>query len=119
MQGFLNEEQLSCFLKEYVDDRVKLALLGFWGRHPKAKFSRGVISCALDCKKTDLDRALKIMVEAGLVNTRVQSGMTFYSLTTDEERKRPVLHIASLGLDQLQLMVKRLRGMQAHEYILE
>ena len=102
------EEQLLRFLEEYARDRLEMELLTFWGRHPNARFSRGAISCALDCKKLSVDRALKDMVGLGLVDTDNCNGVPFYSLTANEEKRRPVMELASLGWDQLHLMVRRL-----------
>lgn len=105
--SMLTEEQLLRLLEECARDRLKIELLAFWGRHPNARFSRGAISCALDCKKLSVDRALKDMVETGLVDTHSCNGVPVYSLTANEERRRPVIELASLGWDQLQLMVRR------------
>jgi len=106
--SILSEEQMLRFLEEYAGDRLKMELLAFWGRHPNARFSRGAISCALDCKKLNIDRALKDMVEVGLVDIYNCNGVPFYSLTVNEERRRPVMELACLGWGQLQLMIRRI-----------
>ena len=103
-----DEEQLVQFLEIYGGDRPRTELIAFWGRHPNAKFTRAAICCAVDCKRTDLDRALKAMVEAGLVDTCMIRGIFFYWLSANEEIRRLVLKLASLNWDQWQLMVKRL-----------
>lgn len=107
MANVLSEEQLLRFLKQYAGDRLKMELLAFWGRHPNAKFARGAISCALDCKRSAMDRALKDMVATGLVDTCKQNGVPFYSLTTNEEKRRAALQLAALGWDQRLLMARR------------
>lgn len=92
------EEEFLRFLGDCATDRLKRELLAFWGRHPNARFSRGVICCALDFARLDVDRALKQMVETGLVELWTQNDSTpLYSLTTDEEIRHLALEAASLG----------------------
>jgi len=83
-------------------------LLLFWGMHPNAKFDRKAICYALDYSKLDTERALRIMIEEGLLDSHSRNGVTLYSLTKDEERRRPVLELAALGRDRWQLMTKRI-----------
>jgi len=102
------EKQLSRFLGKYADNRLKIELLAFWCRHPNAKFARSAIYCASDWDKLDMDRALQDMVEMGLVDTQAHNSLRLYWLTTNEERRRPVMELASLGWARWQLMVKRI-----------
>ena len=76
---------------------VKKELFLFWGMHPNTKFSRNTISYALDYNKIELDSTLKDMVEAGFVEAHIQNGETLYSLTTNEEVRRPILEFARHG----------------------
>jgi len=109
MPNVLSEEQLLRFLEKHVGDRLKTELLAFWGRHPNAKFTRGAIYCALDCTKSEMEKGLKDMVETGLVDTCTHNGVSFYSLTANEERRRAVIELASLDYwERHQLMVKYL-----------
>jgi len=101
-------ENLYCFLEEHGDNRVKRELIAFWGRHPNAKFSRRVICYALDWNKLEADRALRALVDAGVVDTHKHNGLTLYSLTMNEEKRRPVVELAALGWDQWQRMLKRI-----------
>ena len=87
---------------------MKRGLLFFWGSYPSAKFARNAIGYALDSSKLEVDKALRVLVEAGLVDTHILNGVTFYSLTANEERRRPVLELSALGWDQWHLMLKRL-----------
>jgi hypothetical protein len=79
---------------ERGDNPIKRELYFFWGIHPNAKFSRPIIDFALDCNMRDLDSALEAMVTAGLLDTNIQNGVTIYSLTKNEERRRPILEFA-------------------------
>ena len=105
----LIEEHLYRLLEEHGDSWVKRELLAFWGRHPNAKFSRRVLCYALDCNKLDMDKALKALIEARLVDTCIDHDVSLYSLTTSEERRRPVLELAALGWDQWLLMLRRIK----------
>lgn len=76
------------------DNLLKRDLYLFWGMHPRARFSMSIISYVLDCNKRDLEVMLQTMVEAGLVETHIQNGVTLYSLTANEEKRRAILEFA-------------------------
>lgn len=103
----LAEESLYHFLEEHGNNRVKRELIHFWGIHPNARFDRKGICYALDCSKLDAERALGAMVEEGLLNKHVAKGVTLYSLTTNQERRQPILALATLDWGRWQLMIKR------------
>ena len=65
--------------------------------HHSAKFSKPIIKYGLDCNKRELEIVLQAMVEAGLVETHFQNGVTLYSLTTNEEKRRTILEFARHG----------------------
>lgn len=102
-----SKERLFRFLEEHAGDRLKMRLLAFWGRHPQARFAIDAIYCGLGCKKLDLNRALREMAEAGLLDTYHNNGVSFYSLTASKEERRPVLELASLGFYQWRLILSR------------
>jgi hypothetical protein len=102
------EELLYRFLEEHGDNQVKRDLLAFLGRHPNAKFARYIICRVLDYGKLEVGRALRALVDARIVDDHTNNGLTLYSLTTDEEKRRPVLELAALGWDQWQFMLKRI-----------
>jgi len=105
----LTEESLYRFLGEHGNSRVKRQLLLFWGMHPKAKFSMLALRCAVDCSRLDMKMALRSMIEEGLLDTHIYNDVPLYSLTRNEERRRPVLELAALGWDQWLLMRKRIK----------
>jgi hypothetical protein len=100
------EENLYQFIRKYADKPLKMELLAFWGRHPNAKYSKLAIYHVEDCRKVDVCRALEDMVEAGLVNAHMHNGTLLYSLTTNEEKRRLVMKLATLGWDQQQLVLR-------------
>ncbi len=104
----LTEETLNHYLEEHGNNRVKRELLLFWGTHPNAKFDRKVVCYALDFGKLDAEEALRVMVEEGLLDRHVSNGTTLYSLTRNEERRRPILALAALGWDRYRLMLRGL-----------
>jgi DNA-binding IclR family transcriptional regulator len=93
----LAKENADPLLQENWDNRVKNELLLFWGMHPNAKFAMSTICHALDCSKLDVERALKALAKAGLLDTDVHNDVTLFSLSTDEERRRPVVEYAAPG----------------------
>jgi hypothetical protein len=103
------EEQLLHFVQEYAPDRLRLDLLGFWGRHPNARFSSRAVCCALDCNKRDAELALKELVDAGILDACVENGMRFYCLTTQAAMRDPVTELGSLGWDGLRSVKRHLR----------
>ncbi|MDH5770764.1 MAG: hypothetical protein OEZ25_05710 [Candidatus Bathyarchaeota archaeon] len=106
--GVLTEEQLYRFLEEHGDSRVKRQLLVFWGRHPRAKFEENAICYTLNRNRSDIDRALRAQVKAGLVDTYMYKNVTLYSLTTNEERRRLVVGLTDIGWGRQQLKFRRI-----------
>ncbi len=102
------EENLYHFLEEHGNNRVKREILAFLGRHPNTKFTRYVLCYALDCGKLEVDRTLRALVDARLVDNHTNHGLTLYSLTRDEDKRRPVLELAALSWDQWRLMLRRI-----------
>jgi hypothetical protein len=100
------EENLYQFIRKYADEPLKMELLAFWGRHPNAKFSKLAIYHVEDCRKVDACRALGDMAEAGLVDAHIYNGTPLYSLTMNEEKRRLVMKLATLGWDQQQLVLR-------------
>jgi len=55
----------------------------------------------------DMERALRTMVEEGLLDKNICNGVTLYSLTTKDEGRRAVLELTALNWRQWQLMLMR------------
>lgn len=105
----LNEEQLSRFVEEHTSDRLKSEILSFWSRHPYDKFTTSIIACALGLSKLEVSRALKALMDTGLVDSCNQGDLTLYNLTTDETKRKPVLELSARGWDICRPAVKRQR----------
>ena len=104
------EESLYRFLEEYGRNREERELLAFWGMHPNARFTRYAICYGLDCNKQEANRALMALVEQGIIDTSSSNGLIFYSLTKNEEKRRPVVELAALGWDQWLAMLRRIEN---------
>ena len=102
------EDSLYHFLEEHGNNRIKRELILFWGMHPNARFNREVICYALDYHKLEMEIALKALAKEGLLDKHIYNGITLYSLTTDQEIRRPVLELTTLGWDRWQLMLMRM-----------
>jgi len=108
------EDNLYQFIRKYADKPLKMELLAFWGRHPNAKFAELAIYHAQDSRKVDVCRALEDMVAAGLVDTHTHNGTPLYSLTTNEEKRRLIMKLATLGWDQQQLVLRLIEQEAKH-----
>ena len=100
------EENLYQFIRKYADEPLKMELLAFWGRHPNAKFNKLAIYHVQDSRQVDVCRALEDMAEAGLVDAHIHNGTPLYSLTMNEEKRRLVIKLATLGWDQQQFVLR-------------
>jgi hypothetical protein len=85
------------FVREYGNTRLKLDLLVFWSRYPRAKLTTGVIAGALDCnRRVDLEEALESFVKAKLIEEEhTEQGLRLYCLGTEPEKRQGVLSVAA------------------------
>jgi len=95
---------LDAFFDRYGTTRAKQELLLFWALHPNAKFSRLAILSAMECSKLDMERALASMVDDDLVEVRSYSGLTTYSLTSNENIRQMVALLSTIDWGQRKIM---------------
>jgi DNA-binding transcriptional ArsR family regulator len=76
---------------------VKRDVMFFWGHHCHGKFDAPTICYALDRGREDVEPELGSLVEAGIVDRQLEDGVVFYSLTRNEERRRPIVERAGPG----------------------
>ncbi len=89
---------LTAFLAQYGNTRAKLQALLFWSRHPEARFTLECIVSSRDAKRLDLKEGVMALVDDGIVIEEVSStGVAFYRLTSDPEKRANVFEIAKLG----------------------
>jgi hypothetical protein len=104
------EEKLCQFIKEYGEGQYcLLELLRFLGRHPLACFSQLAIVRALDSNKQYVERALRHLINKGVVSVKVEYNEARYILTDDESIRKPVINVAKLDWFQWQLALGQMR----------
>jgi len=91
---------LYAFLDTYGGTRAKQEALLFWALHPNTKFSRLAVLSAMECSRIEVERALKDMVEAGLVDMHSYNGLVTYSLTSNQNMRQMVTLFSTLDWGQ-------------------
>jgi hypothetical protein len=112
----LAEEKLPCFLAKHGNNQARRGLLLFWSRYPSAKFNKPVIYSAVTYPKSDVEKALKDMVEEGIVVSSIQNKVTLYSLTPNEGKRRAIMELSTLDFERQQLLFRSIeqRESSAH-----
>ncbi len=100
------EEKLSEFMTLFTNDECTREVLQLLSRHPHTKLSRLAIRHAVDWRKFDVDRSLRILVDKRLVKTCIDNGLTLYSLTSEEPDNSLAQKIANLDLAQWYSVVR-------------
>lgn len=108
-QDSLIGEDVWQFIQKYADTELKVKLLLSCGRYPDAKLSRGVIAHIPDHGRLDAEQALNSLVNSGVLSMHVQNAVPFYSLTTDHERRNPVMALSGYNWHQRQALLNRIR----------
>ena len=102
-------EELCQFVKRYVDDYYCLELLRFFGGYPHARFSELAVVHALNSNRGKLHtkRALKQLVDKGVVRISIDNNIPLYSLTEDESLCSLASDLAKLDWRQWQLVLRQ------------
>jgi len=105
-------EKLHQFTKEYADSYCCLELLRFFGGYPRARFSRLAVIHALDVngRKSNIEKALKHLIDKGVVKTYIENNVCLYLLTEDESLSSLASYLAKLDWHQWQLVVRQIRS---------
>ncbi len=92
------QEKARDFLREFADDSYCLNLLHFFGEHPYARFNWLAVLHAqgMDGGKSFLEKALRGLIDQGIVRECGDNGSALYSLTEDEMLRRQVMELAKL-----------------------
>jgi hypothetical protein len=103
-------KELDQFLKEYVDSQHCLEILRFFSKYPHARFSGLAVVHALNVNgvRSYIERALKHLIDKGVVKTYIENKVRLYSLTEDEPLSNLASSLAKLDWRQWQLMVKQI-----------
>jgi hypothetical protein len=104
-------EKLCHFLKQYMDDSYCLQLLRFFGGYPYTRFSEPVIVHAVNSNngKSHTRRALRQLVDKGVVRMSTANDVLLYSLTEDESLRNLASDLAKLDWPQWQLVFRQTR----------
>ena len=90
------EIEIVRLLKEHAGTRLKFDILLFWSKYPEAKFTCGIITRAVRCKRRpDVEEALECFAEAELLEKHSSEGLQLYCLTKDPHRRQCVVDLAS------------------------
>ncbi len=103
------QEKLCQFIKQHVDDQCcLLELLQFFGRYPHTRFSGLAVIHALNGRRLHTERALRYLVDKGVVKKRSENNVSLYSLTEDESLRSLILDLAKLDWGQWQLLLRQI-----------
>ncbi len=107
--GPLIEDGLRQFVKEYADDQYCLEILHFFGGYPNTRFSWLAIVHVLNVGggRLYIERALKHLVNKGVIRTHAGSKLPLYSLTDDASLRSRVLELAKLNWHRWQLVLQQ------------
>ena len=102
-------EELCQSVKQYADDHYCLELLRFFGWHPHARFNELAVVHALNSNggKLHTKRALKQLVDKGVVRISIDNNIPLYSLTEDESLCSLASDLAKLDWRQWQLVLRQ------------
>jgi len=105
-------EKLSQFTREYADSHCCLELLRFFGAYPHARFNKLAVIHALDVngRKLSMEKALKHLIDKGIVKTYIENSVRLYSLTEDGSLRSLALDLAKLDWPQWQLVVRQIHS---------
>jgi len=103
-------EKLYQFIKEYADGHFCLELLRFFGGYPHARFSGLAVVHALDVndRRLYIERALRHLIDKGVVKTYIGNNVRLYSLTEDESLHSLASDLAKLDWRQWQLVFRQI-----------
>ncbi len=118
MAKIIIEERLGQFIKQYVDDNYCLELLRFFGWYPHARFNELAVIHALNSNHGKLytKRALRQLIDKGVVRISIDNNIPLYSLTEDESLCSLASDLAKLDWRQWQLVLRQtlpIRGIRS------
>ncbi len=101
--------KLCQFTEKYTDDQCcLLELIQFFGRYPHTRFSRLAVIHALNGRRLSTERALRYLVDKGVVKRYSENNVSLYSLTEDESLCSLALGLAKIDWCQWQLLLKQI-----------
>ncbi len=102
----IDDNLARCF-RNYADERWSLLeLLRFLGKHPYTRFSRAAIVNALRQQGVFVERALKYLVETGLITVEAENNINLYSLASKEPMRSWAEELVRLDWRQWQSVLR-------------
>ena len=93
-----SRDRLLRFLEEHGNTFSKLEVLLFLSRHPQTKFSFDVLTGGRDANRPGLVDGVRALIEEGIVREEMgENDIAWYSLTPNQQRRRPVEELNGLG----------------------
>jgi hypothetical protein len=112
-ENILHEDLIS-FLRDNEFTGLKLRLLLFWGRHPKARFNIDCIAHVLDITRHHLREIMRELIDKGVINEQYcTSGIAHYSLNHEHSLSQHVQDLAQLDWSS----IRSLEGAIAREAV--
>lgn len=91
------------FVRQHGNSLGRFLVLQFWSKHPQTHFSLPCINGAVQGRKFDLKEVVGMLVEEGIVEENTTPrGIPLYSLTTNPEKREPVIALSQLDWEQAQ-----------------
>jgi hypothetical protein len=102
-------EYLCNMIKDFSDNPYCLELIQFFGWHPDTRFSGLAILHALSVngERRYIDKALRQLVDKGIVKTYSENGVPLYCLTDNSSLRQNALDVAELDWSQWQDMLRQ------------
>ena len=101
------EDRLCQFMADYTGDECARDVLQLLGRHPRIRLSRLAIRHAVEWCRSDIDRALRTLMERRVVRTRTENGQPVFSLTEEEPQRSLTVRVATMDAAQRRKLLKR------------
>ncbi len=103
------EEKLCQFTREYAGDQdCLLELIQFFGRYPNTRFSELAVIHALNGRRLYTERALRHLVDKGVVKRYRENNVYLYSLTEDESLRSLIIDLARLNWGNWQQLLRQI-----------
>jgi hypothetical protein len=99
---------LGQLVKKLINNRCCLTLLRFFVAHPNGRFSKLAIVHAIDDNhnKPEVEKALRHMVDEGILMINIENDVSFYLLTREEPVRQSILEMAEFDWRHWQLVLE-------------
>lgn len=105
-----NQPCLGQLIKKLINNRCCLALLRFFVAHPNGRFSKLAIVHAIDDNdsKLEIEKALKQLVDEGILMINIENDISFYLLTREGVVREIILEMGEFDWRHWQLVLEHM-----------